>query len=195
MIRKGHIYMVTKLQKAEDAFNFVRNELREVGLLADGKYLDKIELSLSFLPSINGEMGYFFDEGVPLHYCILGYKPVVIYLPRNMPNNKHSLRDTIRHEYGHALFWIDPDFINSEWFSQAFGGCYSEILHLESNDYEDNFVSKYAMSAIKEDFCETLSLWLKCRRSVSQFKNRPGLYRKLKAVKDAVHSKSRQLNL
>ena len=42
----------TKMTVVERAFNLVRDELLEVGLLEDGVYLDRIELCVAYLPSL-----------------------------------------------------------------------------------------------------------------------------------------------
>ena len=60
------------------AYNIVRKELAEVGLLAEGKYLDQIELWISDRPS-EGESAYIFEAPGP--WISKGYKPGVIYLP------------------------------------------------------------------------------------------------------------------
>ena len=46
------------------AYNIVRKELAEVGLLAEGKYLDQIELWISDRPS-EGESAYIFEAPGP----------------------------------------------------------------------------------------------------------------------------------
>jgi len=211
-------------RKAEDAFNHVRNELCELGLLADGEYLDEIELAITVLPSLWGEAGYVFDESVPLIARAVGYEPGVIYLPRNIPHSLYlpggTLVDVVRHEFAHAWAWLDRDFIDSDWFTKAFGGFYSDTHYFESGVYrlfsemrhpitgtpiwgwhfenygfKKSFFSDYAMKAVYEDFAETFMCFLRYRRSLARFKNRPGLYRKLKAVENAVRAKARELNL
>ncbi|MDD2600319.1 MAG: hypothetical protein PHO37_14020 [Kiritimatiellae bacterium] len=77
-----------RLSKAEAAFNQVRNELCELGLLAAGDYLDEIELVISALPSLWGEAGYVFDQRVPFLARMVGYEPGNIYLPRNIPHDE-----------------------------------------------------------------------------------------------------------
>lgn len=109
------------------AYNKVRNELAEVGLLADGVYLDSVELCVSDEKSGDGEWGYVFERVG--HYADRGYRPGVIYLPRDLPHLPYSpgwtLTDTIRHEYAHAWFYLDPGFFRQEWFVKTFGAAYS----------------------------------------------------------------------
>jgi len=175
-----------KIRKVEVAFNYVRNELAELGLLSDGKYLDIIELKLKLLPSFFNEVGCVFDEGVTPWHKFLGFEEGVIYLPRNIPHSLYvpggTLVDIIRHEFAHAWAWLDRDYIDSKWFTEAFGGYYSDAGKLGSEFDRNEFFSEYAMRNRKEDFAETFMCFLRYRGSLERFKNRPGLYKKLKAV-------------
>ena len=212
------------LLKAEAAFNHVRSELCELGLLSAGKYLDKIELVLTALPSILGEAGYVFDRHVPFFARMVGYEEGVIYLPRNIPHTKYlpggTLIDVVRHEFAHAWAWLDPIFISRPWFRKTFGGKYQDTHYFESNVYttfkkmarhSDStpdgewhfrhygfsryFYSEYAMKAIYEDFAETFMCFLRYRKSLGRFKHRPGLYAKLRAVEAAAQEKAKTLML
>jgi hypothetical protein len=109
----------------EKAYNQVRSELAEMGLIADGLYLDCIELCISDYPCTD-ELGYLFEDVGP--FGRLGFKPGVIYLPADLSYHSqrpgHSILDTIRHEYAHAWSYVDPRFIRDDWFVQAFGATY-----------------------------------------------------------------------
>ena len=111
------------------AYNKVRGELEEVGLLADGVYLDSVELEVSMMPSL-GESGYVYDEGVGLLRKLAGFRQGVIYLPGDIPGGMHlppgTLLNTIRHEYAHAWYAHDPALFAKPWFRQAFGLEYGE---------------------------------------------------------------------
>lgn len=112
----------------------VRCELAEVGLLYepasedDGGYLDQIELQIAALPSL-GEAGYVYED-VGFLERFVGFKPGVIYLPADLPSTAYvpggTLTDVIRHEYAHAWHWLEPDFIDDDWFIKAFGGEYED---------------------------------------------------------------------
>lgn len=120
----------SKMDCVNRSYNQVRNELCDVGLLADELYLDSIELEISLLPNY-GEVGYFF-ESVPLHYRLLGYREGVIYLPGDIPDlNGYmpggSLINTIRHEYAHAWHWMEPEFFDRPWYEKAFSIPYDDV--------------------------------------------------------------------
>lgn len=114
------------MTNVDRAYNQVRHELAQIGLLADGLYLDVVELVISGDKS-EGERGYVFEQVG--HYAKWGYRPGVIYLPRDLPHQPRkpglTLCDTIRHEYAHAWFFHDPGFFRNAWFPQAFGASYS----------------------------------------------------------------------
>lgn len=117
-----------RMPEVNKAFNKVRNELCEVGLLADGIYLDQIELAVAKLPS-RGESGYVFER-VSFIPRLLGFKEGVIYLPSDLPSEAYvpggTLPDTIRHEFGHAWHWLEPEFFEREWFRGAFHSEYDD---------------------------------------------------------------------
>lgn len=114
------------MANVDRAYNLVRNELAEVGLLSDGVYLDAVELCISNAKS-EGERGYVFEKVG--HYAELGYRPGVIYLPRDLPHQPYkpgmTITDTIRHEYAHAWYYLDPGFFREEWFARTFSANYS----------------------------------------------------------------------
>jgi hypothetical protein len=114
------------MTNVDRAYNHVRQELAEIGLLADGVYLDVVELVVSGEKS-EGERGYVFEQVG--HYAKWGYEPGVIYLPRDLPHQPRkpgmTLCDTIRHEYAHAWFFQDPSFFRHDWFPRTFGASYS----------------------------------------------------------------------
>lgn len=115
------------MDKVNRAYNKVRNELAEVGLLYDDVYLDKVELVITDVKS-KGERGFVFEDVG--WYKELGYKKGVIYLPKDIPHKPKkvafTLCDTIRHEYAHAWYCLDPDFFKQPWFVECFGASYSE---------------------------------------------------------------------
>jgi Putative zinc-binding metallo-peptidase len=172
------------------AFNRVRRELQDVDLLNDGKYLDRIDCTQSILPAFGGEYGFVFDGGVDWKYRLAGFKPGVIYLPLNPPIEHYvpggTLLDVIRHEFAHAWAWLDPKFIKQPWFPKAFGARYHDEWIEVPEASRTDFASAYACTAPKEDFAETFMLFLRQRKKLDRYRDRRGLYRKLKAVERAV---------
>jgi hypothetical protein len=213
------------MANVDRAYNTVRHELAELGLLADGVYLDTVELCISNVKS-SGERGYVFEQVG--HYGKRGYRPGVIYLPRDLPHQPYkpgmTLSDTIRHEYAHAWYYIDPSFFRQDWFQRTFGEAYSNCTatpyqtwrrHLKRDpSYQagkrrcrseqgklkffygclfQQFITDYASTNSSEDFAETFMFYVKYRRSLSRFRNRPVVYHKLKMVERAVNMASRKV--
>lgn len=172
------------------AFNRARGDLYEVGLLDDGRYLDRIGYTQSMVPTFSRELGFVYDRGVPWHHGLLGYQPGIIYVPLNPPVESivpgNTLLDTMRHEFAHAWAWLDPKFIDLPWFRRAFGARYDDEWEEEPEFDRADFVSEYACTAPKEDFAETFMVFLRRHDSLDRYLGRPGVYRKLKALERAV---------
>lgn len=115
------------MEQVNRAYNKVRRELAELGLLHDGIYLDNVELVVTNQKS-KGEKGYVFESLG--YYKELGFKKGVIYLPKDTPHKArqvgNTLCDTIRHEFAHAWYCLDADFFNKAWFCECFGAPYKE---------------------------------------------------------------------
>ena len=178
------------------AFKRTRADLRAVGLLADGKYLDRVRCYRALLPSM-GEVGYVYDSGVPWQRKLVGFEPGTIYIPLNAPVSKtpnHSLTDVVRHEMGHAWRFLDPGFFRRPWFEETFGARYEESWGVGETPAFDarEFVTDYARTRAAEDFCETFMVLLRCWGSLERFDRRPGVKRKLLAVAKAVSVASRE---
>lgn len=174
------------------AFNRAREDLWRVGLLEDGRYLDRIDCIQSSTPRFwCRELGFVYDRGVPLEEALLGYRTGVIYIRLRPPIEAYvpggTLVDTIRHEFAHAWAWLDARYIDRPWFRKAFGHGYDDDWSDGKPEFDEaDFVSEYACEAPKEDFAETFMVYLRCHRSLDQFRARRGVYRKLKAVERAV---------
>ncbi len=114
------------MDHVDQAYNKVRKELAEVGLLSEGLYLDHIEVCIASAPS-DGEQGYLFEDATG--WKSAGYRPGVIYLPSDLPYQPKvpgaTLQDTIRHEYAHAWYCTDPEFFRDDWFVKTFGATYN----------------------------------------------------------------------
>ena len=110
------------------SYNKVRAELTEVGLLADGVFLDSTEVQVALMTSM-GEAGYVFEKSNPLTR-LLGFQEGVIYLPGDLPDLTYvpggTVTDTIRHEYAHVWHWMNPEFFELPWYQRAFSIPYDD---------------------------------------------------------------------
>jgi len=213
----SQLQLAKKMPKVYRAYNQARDELEELGLLSDGVYLDEIELEVTFLASL-GEAGYVYDTDAGWLRGF-GFREGTIYLPSDLPNKSRkegrTLTDTIRHEFGHAWYWLHPEFFSRPWFEEAFGlpyeaseptpgdlfeeaiasqleSCKSEreADALYEKEFRNAFATEYASTLACEDFCETFMLLLRYRKSLDRFSSRPELYRKILIVKEAIESAS-----
>ncbi|MEP4076997.1 putative zinc-binding metallopeptidase [Haloferula sp.] len=204
--------------RAELAYNRTRQELCELGLLADDVYLDEIELYVSVLRENwpgSGAHGWVYDRGSSFWGGLLGFRGGVIYLATQSAssnlNQAYTLTDVVRHEFAHAWYWIDPKFVDGPWFKKAFGLPYasdpdefgstvwsafeSHPKEFKRSGYAQDYITPYAMFSPFEDFAETFAWLLRNRRSIHKLKSRPGAYRKVRAVSDAIHRKAKVLGL
>jgi hypothetical protein len=200
-----------RFDTVDRAFHIVRKELCELGLLEKDVYLDGIDLVISALPGF-GTCGWVYDVGVDAWRGLWGFQGGTIYVPRDLSiHNRRpgmTVLDVIRHEFGHAWYWQNPGFFRGRWFREAFGAGYQDEWETQTmcaeyraamkreavfrrSAYYGDYVSPYAMTMPKEDFAETFMCFLRNRNSLTRFRRRPGLYRKLQAVKRAVANRAR----
>jgi hypothetical protein len=177
----------------ERAYNKIRDELREVGLLVDGRYLDEIDCATHYAPSalVGGEYGRVYDEGAPWFARLGGFRDGTIYVSGFAPTRPYargeSLVDVIRHEFAHAWAWRDRPLFRRRWFREAFGAPYDAPKWATPDEFDAaHYVSEYATERAKEDFAETFMVFLRDRRSLARYRRREGVHAKLMAVGEAV---------
>ncbi len=134
----------------DNCYNKVRKDLEDVGLLVEGYYLDHVEVCVTGRPSA-GEAGFLFEHVGS--WCRQGYRPGVIYLPSDLPEEKSvpggSLVDTIRHEYAHAWYFTDPKFFREDWFVNAFGATYNNCNPKPRKSWQRQLARNRAYQAAK----------------------------------------------
>jgi hypothetical protein len=133
--------------------------------------------------------GFFIHEATLLARH-LGYHPGHIYIPRWVLSEglweqaRGSLRDVVRHEYGHAAAHYYPSLIiRSPRFTEIFGGRYSR--HTSIGGPVSDYVSDYAADAPAEDFAETFKVFVRCQGVVPPVYNSHAIRRKWQFVSDA----------
>ena len=152
-----------------------------------------------------GENGLFFDGELGMFSSLVGYEEGVIFI-RSKPivtqEFGNTLTDVIRHEFGHAWAWLDSSLFRKAWFKESFKRSYwndigphtdyyqsvSELSYSEFQSYDlsDEYITPYALLAPYEDFAETFMTFLKCKGRIGKYRSKPGVYRKLKAIKKAI---------
>lgn len=187
--------MPTSIKAVEQAFHRARQDLAEVGLLDEGKYLDRIECSISRLPEFFGTKGFVYDHGPGWLWSLVGFRGGVIYVPMTASFERrgsgYTLLDVVRHEFAHAWYWLDSKFVDGPWFKTAFGAGYSASWETRPEFDAAEFGFEYSTTSPAEDFADTFGMCLKHRRSLDRFRGRPGFHRKLRAVASATRRAAR----
>jgi hypothetical protein len=190
-------------EKFDQAVGKVFSELDHLGL-GKGKYryLYQIDVVQSPLPYWVMENGFVIDRPLSWYESLVGYEEGNIYIAKNPKvslDHGESLLDLIRHEYAHSWAWLEPRLFRTPEYKKAFGCSYFAIEHAGSpylDDYfqkdeegfmqcelSDQYISTYALSDPAEDFAETFSRFVKFGGEIERFRERPGVYKKLKYIK------------
>jgi hypothetical protein len=153
-------------QQLDSALIDVQGEMEELGLWAEDSPLLQVEVFWCALPQVTpwGALGFFIHEANGLDR-FLGYEAGHMYIPKwvliqGFWQNRGSLRDVLRHEYGHAVAHYFPALIQrSSEFRFTFGGKY--FGQQEHVWREADYVSDYAQENPTEDFAETFMFYLR----------------------------------
>ena len=186
LIRK--IY--TSFDEMTYAYDKVRMELYNMGVLWSESKLDKVEstyLTIAPISAVAGYMGFYQPATKTIEFPS-------VYLPIEALWKSLSLKasavDVFRHEFGHALADLYPRALSKGGlFRAAFGGIYGEDPAEERgvDGWEDRYVSEYATSATQEDFAETFMLFVKHKGKMPRkFAGKPAIAKKWKAVAEIV---------
>lgn len=192
MISRALKGTVTKAQLDSAALD-VQGELARAGFWNEGGRLLRCEVYWCRLPQLVAPdaHGFFFHETSWLAR-FQGYEAGHIYIPQWVLaqgpwQDRGSLRDVVRHEYGHAVAHYYPALVRrSSRFREAFGDRYDSggPSWSESGRPGRDFVSDYAQKMPMEDFAETFMLYLgHGGRRPGQFSSR-AIQRKWKFISD-----------
>ena len=177
------------LQQVNAATLDTQKELGQAGFWNEGSRLLQTEIYWCQLPQITapGALGFFFHE-LDLLHSMLGFEAGHIYIPKwvllHGPwQQRGSLRDVVRHEYGHAVAHWYPKLIQEgPRFREAFGGSYADKHFMD--DWESDHVSQYASTRPMEDFAETFMVFLRSRGAFPHYFSTPSIKRKWKFIRD-----------
>lgn len=133
----------------QSATAIVRRELRALDI---ANHLSHVGVNLCHLPAIFTpfDVGFFIWEDSWWN-SFIGFETGQIYVSRWDPREwGHSVRDVIRHEFGHAVEHYYP-LLFDQRFHDTFGHGIDEY----------DYISSYAMKCESEDFCETFMIYLR----------------------------------
>lgn len=169
--------------EVEKAFNKVRKELEGLGLLFEGWKLDKVDcyhekFSLGALYGLAGAMGFYDFKDRNIH--VPAFYPAGLF---PMWYGERQMLDVLRHEFGHALADRYAKFFRGGIFKAAFGASYGAKKVFEGEDWESEYVSKYATTATQEDFAETFMLYMKHKGKLpTRYRGKRAIVKKWKTV-------------
>lgn len=164
----------------------VQNELAAARFWDETSRLVEVDVFWCPIPQLPPDaLGFFIHDAGPVSR-LLGYEPGHIYIPQwvltqTFWQDRGSLRDILRHEYGHALAHYYPKLIQrSADFRKAFGESYNGKRRAPFEDGE--VVSDYATESPAEDFAETFMVFLRLRGKLPAGFRSPVLKRKWKFI-------------
>ena len=163
----------------ESAFHDVQRELERAGLWHPRSRLTRTQVIWCWAtpPNLWTASGFFVEQASILER-FLGLDAGNVYIPKwvflqGPWQYRGSLRDVLRHEFGHALAHHHPGPIRrSRAFRGAFGAHYDDRWRRRPKNRE-NFVSRYATTSPAEDFAEVFAHWLRRFRKGGNSRRRP----------------------
>ena len=178
----------TSFKEVTRAYNKVRTELWNLGVLWDGSKLDGVECIYAPLEprGLIGWMG-FYNFGDRNIYFPTVYNGLALDFRWY---DKNPALDVMRHEFGHALAHRYPEALREgDLFLRAFGGPYGKrpARGTDPDDWEGRCVTPYAATKTQEDFAETFMLFMKHKGKIpAKFAKKPTIRKKWKAVAEIV---------
>lgn len=180
----------TSFDEVTKAYNQARGDLIKMGVLWRDSRLDNVQCfyePIAPICAVSGTLGYFNEEERNIHFPSL-------FLPLGWLRGRRYVKniplDVLRHEFGHALATLYPQALSTGGlFKRAFGGIYSPQPAKKRGvvDWEERYVSEYAMRDTREDFAETFMLFLKHKGKLpKKFANKPAIAKKWAAVAEIV---------
>lgn len=191
--------IVNSHERIETIMNEVCEEMAGHGLMTRGLWRTPVVTTLTDAHLGFADGLYVIDDIPALK--ILGYRANTIYVPklsiaaglRRLGRTRTTMRDVLRHELAHALAYTGGTLvIDDPGFQAAFGSHHEDEGPGEGP--RSHFVSDYAMTEPREDFAETVMVYLRYGGKTSRWERRPGLMRKMVYVRNLA-SRIRKLGL
>lgn len=157
---------MVSLKQTNSAALSVQKELYEIGLWYESTRLIKSNIFWKWMPFFGASNADgIFTIGVSVIDKIQGFEEGHIYIPKwvlaqGFSQNRATLRDIIRHEYGHVLAHYYPEMIvDSKSFEKIFGANYYSYQPTQME--KGTYISTYASTMPMEDFAETFRVFVR----------------------------------
>ena len=145
-------HKIITMPRLQSALDDVMDELDELGLW--NERLAKVDVYLTWVGSAYGWQLYRGSGHIEIPALSLSRLSEMF-----LSGGRMTLRDLLRHEYGHAVADTNRALIRSRRFADAFGTPHDSEI---PSDYsEDEHVTAYAAEDSSEDFAEVFMFYLK----------------------------------
>jgi hypothetical protein len=145
-------HKIITMPRLQSALDDVMDELDELGLW--NERLAKVDVYLTWVGSAYGWQLYRGSGHIKIPALSLSRLSEMF-----LSGGRMTLRDLLRHEYGHAVADTNRALIRSRRFADAFGTPHDSEI---PSDYsEDEHVTAYASKDSSEDFAEVFMFYLK----------------------------------
>ncbi len=176
----------TSFEEVKRAYNKVRTELWNMGVLWKGSKLDKVPCIYDVIApfaAITGTMGWYNRKKKTITFPSV-YLPIMS-LWVDLGTKANAL-DVLRHEFAHAIADLYQKEVSfGGRFCAAFGGACGDKPSKDKDleNWGDVFVSAYAKKYTEEDFAETFMLYMKHKGKIpAKFAKKSAIRQKWKVV-------------
>jgi hypothetical protein len=145
-------HKIITMPRLQSALDDVVDELDEVGLW--NPRLAKVDVFLTWFGTYYGWQWYRGSGHIEIPAVSLSRVNEMIYGGPRM-----TLRDLLRHEYGHAVADTNRALVRSRRFAEVFGTPHDSEIPADHSEHEH--VTDYAAEDSSEDFAEVFRYYLK----------------------------------
>ena len=184
-------------KQVNSAYRQVQGELEELGLWHDDCKITQTDVIWCRFPQFDVLTAYGFhtdtlgESGSISRFIseACGYEPGHIYIPSVslsslFARKQWSLRDVIRHEFGHSVMWHYPELGETNEFYNCFGGYYEGEREEVMGD--SAFITDYAKSSPAEDFAECFMWYVRSWKAGVKAVNNRNLAKKWRFVESVI---------
>ena len=184
MSRARIVYAPTEI---ETITTEVHKELCDLGLLTNGLLRTPI-VTVNTDLALKGSYGLYVTHNHPW-YRLRGMPKGAIVVPLvslqglidRLRKKQASLRDTMRHELGHAFAYTSGRAVRkNKRFQQAYGADHDKEARAR---YRSDCLNLVAMENPAEDFAECWAAYARYGGDIKRFRKQEHLYKKMKFIK------------